>query len=73
MTPHPTRQHHLLYVFPQTHHIVNGIVMTDADDVLINDRTGIQLLGYIMTGRTNQFYATLCRLMVGFRANILIT
>ena len=41
--------------------------MADADNVLINDRACVQFFGDVVTGRTNQFYAALSRLMVRAR------
>ena len=55
----------LFQVPTDTHHIIYRVLVADVDHILFDNRPGIQLRRYIMTGGTNNFYATLVSAMVG--------
>ena len=57
-------KHDFLDVLTLTDHVDDTIVMANARNVLIDDGAGIEILCHIVTGRSNQFYSTLRRLMV---------
>src|SRR5690554_4971301 len=57
-------QHCLFHIPPKADQILRRMAMTHAMDVLLDDRAGIKLLGDIVTGGTNQLYATGKGLMV---------
>ena len=45
---------------------LDGISVVDADDVLVDDRSGIELAGHVMTRRADQLHAALKGLVVRF-------
>ena len=58
------RQHGFFDVFAITHHVFRRIGVVDADDVLLNDRAGIEFAGDVMAGRTNLFGAAFISLVL---------
>ena len=61
MMPNRSRQHNLFEIPPFSNQIVNGIRMTDPNDILFNDWAGVQLRRHIVTGRTNNFHSMIVR------------
>ena len=49
--------------------ITDGVTVGYFDDVLFDDGTGIQILGYIMAGGTNYLYTSLVRLFIRVAAD----
>ena len=43
---------------PEPSQVVDAAAMVDADDVLLDDRTRVELRGYVMRGRANQLDTT---------------
>ena len=60
-----TRQHNLLEIATFVYQIGYGILVGDAHDVLLNDRTGIELSGHIVACSTDEFHSTLIGGMIG--------
>jgi len=54
-------QHHLFKVLPFPNHVGQGVSVTHMDDVLLNDRSLVQIAGYVMAGGPDDFYPTKCR------------
>ena len=68
MMSHGPRQHAALDVAALADEIVGRIAMTDALDILVDDRAFIEVAGDVMRGGADQFDAARVRLMVGFGA-----
>ena len=54
-----SRQHGSFDVTAVTDEVINRVVMLDPDDVLLDDRPLIEILGDIVTGGANQLDASL--------------
>src|ERR1700759_5032889 len=68
MMAHRARQHAALDIAALADEVFGRIAVTDALDVLIDDRAFIEGTGDVMRGGADQFDAALMRLMVGPRA-----
>ena len=49
---------------PEPRERVDVVAVRDADDVLLDDRPGVELLGHVVRGRADQLHAALARLRV---------
>ncbi len=47
----PARQHGSFHISAQGDHFADGITVVHANDILVDDRTRIQLIGHIVAGR----------------------
>ena len=68
MIAHGSRQHDVFQIAPDANHIGNRMGMIDTLDGLIDDRPLVEVGGDIVRGRTDNFYTTIKRLLVGFSA-----
>src|SRR6266851_4266949 len=66
--PHRARQHAALDIASLADEIVGRIAMTDALDILVDDRPLIERAGDVVGGGADQLDAALVRLMVRPRA-----
>ena len=57
-----------LHVLAEGHHVGRGVSVGDAGDVLLDDRTLVEVGGHVVGGRTDQLDAALVGLRVGARA-----
>ena len=62
------REHEALYVAPQALEIGGAIAVIHADDVLVDDRSVVQLLGYVVGGGTHELDALLVGAAIRIRA-----
>jgi hypothetical protein len=60
-----SRQHAPLDVAPLAHEIIGGVAMADALDVLVDDRTLVEVARDVMRGGADQLDPALVRLVVG--------
>ena len=56
-------------IFTHANQLILVVAVVNPHDSLINNRTFVQILRDIMTGRTNQFHSSFKRLLVGVRTN----
>ena len=62
------REHAPFDVAALAHEVVGGVAVRDALDVLLDDRTLVEIGGDEMRGGADQFDAARVRLMIGFGA-----
>src|SRR5580698_7519135 len=67
MMPHGSRQHPPLDIAALAHEVVRRVAMADALDVLIDDRSLVEIAGNVMRSSADQFDAAFMRLMIGPR------
>src|SRR5579863_3012404 len=67
MMPHGARQHAAFDIAALAHEVVRRVAMADTLDVLIDDRTLVEIAGDVMRGGADQFDAALMGLMIGDR------
>ena len=51
-------------IYPRSFADANGVGVGDADGVLVNDRSLIQVFGDVVRGRSDQFHPALFRLQI---------
>src|SRR5690554_7139714 len=64
MRPEPAGQYVLLNILTQANHVFDGVAMADANNVLLDDRAFIKILGYVVAGSSNQLHTTAVSLVV---------
>jgi hypothetical protein len=67
--PHSSSEYLSLQVSSPRDHVFDRVTVANATDVLIDDGTLAQLLGNVMTGRSNQLHAALVGLVVWLLAD----
>src|ERR1017187_6994953 len=68
MPGHGAREHAALDVPSLARERLGGVVMAHGLHILLDDRTLVQILGHVMGGGADQFYAARMRLMIRLRA-----
>jgi hypothetical protein len=58
-------EHDVFDIFSEPHHIFEGVVVTDADDVLFDDWSGIEFFGCIVACGADEFDSAFDGLLVG--------
>ena len=56
-----------LHVLSERHHVRRGVGVGDAGDVLLDDRTLVEVGGHVVGGRADQLDAAIVGLRVGAR------
>ena len=64
MMAHSTRQHATFDITTLAHEIFRQIAMADALDILLDDRTLVEIRSDVMGCRADQFYTACMRLLV---------
>ena len=59
-----TRKNDFLKILTLEHKSLGGVLMSDADNILLNDRTCIKLRGNIVACSTDDLHTTLISLMI---------
>jgi len=66
MLCHASRENYFLDVTSLAHEVVDGILVRDVDNVLLNDGTRVKVSSDVMASGTNEFHSAIVRLMVRF-------
>ena len=64
-----TGEDDLLKILTLEDESLRGVLMSDADNILLDDRTCIKLRGDVVAGSTDNLYATLICLMIRLCTN----
>lgn len=66
MLCHSPRENYFLDVTSLAHEVVDGILVRDVDNVLLNDGTRVKVSSDVMARGANEFHSAIVRLMVRF-------